>query len=92
MRVITRKVVRDAALRGVHAPATKRLCVDDLARRGTHERRACEEDVALFLHDDILVCHGGDVCAAGDRHAVYDGNLWDTEGGHLSLAKGQNVC
>ncbi len=92
MRVIPREVVRDAAFRGVHAPAAKRLCVDDFARRGTHERRACEEDVALFLHDNILVCHGGHVRAAGDGHAVYDGNLRDTEGGHLSLEEGQNVC
>ena len=34
---------------GVHVGAAERLGIDDFAGRGLHQRRAAEEDRALFL-------------------------------------------
>jgi len=69
----------------VHLAATQVLCADGLSRRGFHERRSGEENVALLLHDDALVGHGGHVSAAGGAWTHDDGDLRDAGAGHARL-------
>ncbi len=83
MFVVPRKVVRHAALRRMHHTSTKCLFVDLLTRRCLHKRWTREEDAALLPHNDVLVCHGGDVCPACDGDTVHDGYLRKAKRGHL---------
>lgn len=83
--VVSRQVVRDAALARMHQPTAERLLVDVFSGRGLHERWTCEENAPLFADDDVFVRHGGNVSAACDGDAVDDGDLGNPERGHLRL-------
>jgi hypothetical protein len=65
MRIVLGEVVGDAGNGRMDVRAAQRFRVDDFAGRGLHQRRAAEEDRALFLDDDGLVAHRRHVGAAG---------------------------
>ena len=58
---------------------------DHFAGRGLHQRRAAEEDRALFLDDDRLVAHRRHVGAARGAGAHDDGDLRDALGRQIRL-------
>ncbi len=83
--VVLGEMIGDAGDRRVHVGAAERFGVDDFAGRSLHQRRAAEEDRALFLDDDRLVAHRRHVGAAGRARAHDDGDLRNVERAHARL-------
>ncbi len=63
--VVFGEVVGHARNGGVHVGAAQAFGIDHFAGGGLHQRRAAEEDGALFAHDDGFVAHRRHVGAAG---------------------------
>jgi GrpB-like predicted nucleotidyltransferase (UPF0157 family) len=83
--VVLGEMVGHARHRGVHVGAAQRLGIDHLAGRRLHQRRAAEEDRALFLDDDRLVAHRRHVGAAGGAAAHHHRDLRDVLRAHPRL-------
>jgi hypothetical protein len=52
MHVVVGQVIDDSRLPGMHVASPERLRVHTLTGGGLYQRRATEEDRALFAHDD----------------------------------------
>ena len=85
MGVVLGQIIRHARQARVHVATAEVFGRDDLARRGLHQRRAGEEDRALFLHDDGHVRHRGHVSTARGAGAHDHGDLGDALGAHPRL-------
>ena len=87
MGLVVGEVVGHAGDAAVDVAAAELLGRHLLARRRLHERRAAEEDGAVFGDDDRLVGHRRDVGAAGGARAEDDGDLRDAGGRHVRLVE-----
>ncbi len=87
MLVIFGEVIDDARVARVEIAAAEILGADLLARRGLHQRRAGEEDRALFADDDALVGHRRDIGAARGAAAHDAGDLRDALRRHVRLVE-----
>jgi hypothetical protein len=83
--IIARQVVRDTAFTRVHQPTAERFLINIFSGRGPHKRWPGKKYVSLFANDDVLICHGGNVRATCDGDTVDNGNLRNSERGHLGL-------
>ena len=73
--VVVGELIGDAGDARVHVAAAERFRVDDFAGRRAHQRRAAEEDRALFLDDDRFVAHCRHVSAAGGARSHHHREL-----------------
>ena len=101
MFVILGQMIDHARFLGVQVAPAEIFCADFLPRCRLHQRRACEEDGALFLHDHRLVRHRRHIGTAGGATAHHAGDLWDRFRRHIRLieedaaemfAVGKNLC
>ena len=85
MRIVVGEVIDHAGLPCVHVATSEGLRIDAFARGGLHQRRAPEEDRALFAHDDRLVAHRRDVRATCRTRTHHHGQLRNPARRHLRL-------
>lgn len=85
MGVVYGEVVCDAGDGRVHLATTELFGSDDFTSGSLDEGGTSEEDVALFLDNDALVGHGGDVGSSGGARAHDDGYLGDALRAHAGL-------
>ncbi len=83
--VVNSEVVGDTRDRRVHFTATKVLVADDLAGGGLDQGRTSKENMALFLNNNALITHGGDIGTASCTGAHDDGDLGNALGAHAGL-------
>ena len=85
MRVVFSKVVGHAGFARMEIAAAQIFRADLFARGGFDERRAREEDGALFAHDDRFIAHCRDIGAAGGAASQNAGDLRYAFAGHIGL-------
>ena len=83
--VILGVVVGHTALLGVNIGAAQVFGTDGFSGGGLHQRRASQEDGALFAHDDRFIGHGRHIGTAGGAGAHDHGDLRNTLGGEGGL-------
>ena len=83
--VIARQVVCNTTFTRVHQPTAERFLINVFSGCGLHKRWPGKKYASLFANDDVFICHGGNVRAACDGDSVDNGNLGDSERGHLGL-------
>ncbi len=69
----------------MHFRPAKVLCRDHLSCRRLHQWRTSEKDRALVSHDNTLIAHGGYIGAPRRTGSHDNGDLRDTERGHVRL-------
>ncbi len=77
LQVVVGHVVGNTGDARMHVGTAEFFGADHFAGGGLHQRRATEEDRALFLDDDGLITHCRDIGAAGRAAAHHAGDLWD---------------
>ncbi len=83
--VVLSEVIGHAGNAGVHIGTTQIFGTDILAGRRLHQRRAAEEDRALFFHDDGFIAHRRHIGATGGARAHHAGDLRNTLGRERGL-------
>ncbi len=87
MGIVVGEVIRHAGQPRVHIRPAKLFGRHDLARRCLYQRRAGQEDGALFLDDDGLVRHGRHIGSTRRARAHDDGDLRNALRAHVGLVE-----
>jgi len=69
----------------VHQPAAKCFLINVFSGRGLHKWWSGKKYASLFANNDVFVCHGGNVGATCDGDTMDNGDLRNSERGHLGL-------